>query len=165
MRLIVSAFLPHLPPLPKKEGAKVQIVGSDFFLFVLSFWCFLEMHLCTSAMGKGEMLPVFFSRKFGLHPLVPPAPCAPPHPTSPTPDAPHSVCLHICALSIHLTKGETPRLPALVYLHIIMSTSAHLTKVMLLDFPCLSVYRSSKPLHIWQRWNPLTSRIRCSTHM
>jgi hypothetical protein len=46
-----------------------------------------------------------------------------------------------------------------------MSTSAHLTKVMLLDFPCLSIYRSGKPLHIWQRWNPLTSRIRCSTHM
>ena len=46
-----------------------------------------------------------------------------------------------------------------------MSTSAHLTKVKLLDFPCLSVYRSGKPLHIWQGWNPSTSLIRCSTHM
>jgi hypothetical protein len=78
MRLILSAFLPHLPPLPKKEGAKVQIVGSDFFLFVLSFWYFLEMHLCTSAIGKGEMLPVFFS-KIWFAPLGPSRPvCASP---------------------------------------------------------------------------------------
>ena len=30
------------------------------------------MHLCTFAVGKGEMPPVFF-HKFGLHPLAPPA--------------------------------------------------------------------------------------------
>ena len=34
---------PHCPvasllPLPKKEGAKVQFVGSEIFLFDLSFW-------------------------------------------------------------------------------------------------------------------------------
>jgi hypothetical protein len=118
------------------------------------------MHLCTFAVGKGEMLPVFFSRKFGLHPLAPPAPRTSPARLPPAPDAPHSLYLHICARHlrafIHLAKvrlldflrlsvytyvnvctsdkSEAPRLPLFACLQI-WQAFTHLARLASLDFP------------------------------
>ncbi len=125
------------------------------------------MHLCTFAVGKGEMPPVFFS-KIGFAPFGPLCPARfsrlpPPRPRS----SPFVLFtqLRTSFESVYTSDKRWDSSTSCVCLFTQMSTSAHLTKVKLLDFSCLYVYRSGKPLHTWQGWNPMTSLVRCSTHM
>ena len=148
------------------------------------------MHLCTFAVGEGEMLPVFVSKNW-LAPLGASLDVAR------LPLASKlwiQKCTSVCAthmwtpLNLAKVRRLNFRTPSLYTLaHVIwerlhiwqkwdswtscvclfehLSTSTHLTKVGLLDFSRSSVCRSGRRLHIWQGWDPSTCLIRCSTHM
>ena len=114
------------------------------------------LHLCHWQRGNAAH---FFS-EIWFAPFGHSSPAHPGRPPPPAPDAPHSVCLHICArhlgASMHLTKvrhldflrlsvctyvnvctfdkSEAPRLPLFVCLQI-WQAFMHLARVESLDFP------------------------------
>ncbi len=121
------------------------------------------MHLCTFAVGKGEMPPVFFS-KIGFAPFGPLCPARFSRPPPKLPIRSVYTVAHVIWERLYIWQKVRllDFLRLSVYAHVNVCTS---DKVKLLDFSCLSVCRSGKPLHTWQGWNPMTSLIRCSTHM